>query len=82
MKFGILILVLVSFAHSEDRLPEVPMFSFEHKQEIVRDSSLVKDIPNLGIVVNSNSLEVPFEKVAWENSVLLNEEYTVVGIHY
>ena len=84
MKFVALFLVLVAVAHSNDRLSEVPMFSFEQKKEMNRDSVSVKNIPGNVIVINADSLEVPFEKVAWENNKLLNEEYSVIqlGIHY
>ena len=65
---------------SEDRAPEMPMFSFE-KKEMVRDSSTVKAPPTKEMEVEKvASVETPFQKVAWENKVAFNEEYRIMNL--
>lgn len=65
---------------SEDRAPEMPMFSFE-KKEVSRDSVSVKAPPTKEMEVEKVvSVETPFQTVAWENKVAFNEEYRIMNL--
>jgi hypothetical protein len=74
-----LILASVSFA-SEDRAPEMPMFTFQ-KKAVSRDSVSVKAPPQKELEVEKVvSVETPFQRVAWENNRRFNDEFRVVNL--
>lgn len=65
---------------SDDRAPEMPMFTFQ-KKEVQRDSVSVKAPPQKELEVEKVvSVETPFQRVAWENNRRFNDEFRVVNL--
>lgn len=65
---------------SEDRAPEMPMFTFQ-KKEVSRDSVSVKAPPQKEMEVEKVvGIETPFQRVAWENNRTFNDEFRVVNL--
>lgn len=80
-------LVLVSFVNvraeeNDGRMGEIPMFSLETEKKELKKAEKEIKVPSAVTVKmrEKKAEEVPFEKMAWENSKSFSEENRVMNL--